>query len=363
MFGKQARLTNLVSVTLLLCSEEPLMKRGLSTGGTALMSPPIPLNAAESAYQTVVETLGLAGKSPGERIKSLVSIPAEHLWQKVPQSAFIWPAIDTEIITGTPTFNTISSKQDRPAFPMPGRKWCKALMLGDSQLDGNILAFKIFDAHKANIAQAFTYSVTKTLASHPEAAHQLLASYEIAPTTSDDEALLAVLRFVSEIAFYAPGRAFAQGWPSDTPDSKAFLYHFNEGMPFPGRFQGEAVHMLDIGYLFQNFNAHLSDEQRKVARAFGEDFIKFVSGQDPWPAVQEGKLSARVYGPSSEGNTCRWSGTGTPAHVGRDERVLRLAEAVGFDGVAAVFYDFMKECRGCARVESDAMAKLKLLFP
>ena len=156
------------------------------------------------------------------------------------------------------------------------------------------------DTRKPNVAQKFIDSVNNTLSSHPSAAAELLSSYNITPSTPDEEALLSILRFSSEISFYAPARAFAQGWPN-TKDSKFFLYHFNEGIPWPGRFQGEAGHILDVAYLFQNYNEHLTEEGKKLARQYAEDFINFVNGEDPWPPVQGGKLGARVYGPSSEG--------------------------------------------------------------
>ncbi|KAF2847588.1 carboxylesteras-like protein [Plenodomus tracheiphilus IPT5] len=330
-----------LSVTMLLCSEEPLMKRCLSTGGAILLFAPIPQEATEAAYQQVIDALGLKDKSPEERIEALLKVPVDDLWQKVPPGAPLLPSVDGDIVPGTPTFKIVSSKEDSPEFPMPGRKWCKALMIGESKLDANILAYMALDARKSNIAQAFIDSANKTLASHPEAAKQLISAFEITPETKDDDAVLSILRFASEIAFYAPARATAQGWPN-TPENKFFLYHFNEGIPWEGRFQGEPGHILDVAYLFQNYNEHLGDEQLKVARAYGEDFIKFVNGEDPWPAVQDGKFSARVYGPSSEGNTCRWSGEGLPGHVGRDERVLKLGESVGYDNVLAVFQNFLQ---------------------
>lgn len=197
------------------------------------------------------------------------------------------------------------------------------------------------DGQKPNVAQKFIDSSKKTLASQPEVATELLSAYEITPETNDDDALLSVLRFASEAAFYAPARAFAQGWPN-TEDNKFYLYHFNEGIPWEGRFQDEAGHILDVAYLFQNFNEHLNDGQKKVARAYGEDFIKFVNGEEPWSPVQDGKLSANVYGPSSEGNTSRFVSDGNPKNIGRDERILKLGELAGFDTILDVFENFMQ---------------------
>lgn len=197
------------------------------------------------------------------------------------------------------------------------------------------------DALAPNIAQKFITSATATLSAHPDAATQLLAAYNITPTTPDEAATLSILRFASEISFYAPARAFAQGWPK-TSSTKFFLYHFNEGIPWEGRFQGEAGHILDVALLFQNFDEYLTEAQRKVATAYAEDFINYVNGEDPWPPVQGEKMGARVYGPSSEGLAARYVEDGEPGKIGRDERVLRLGEVVGFDTLSTVFQNFFQ---------------------
>ncbi|KAF1842781.1 alpha/beta-hydrolase [Cucurbitaria berberidis CBS 394.84] len=330
-----------LSVTMFLCSKEPLMKRCLSTGGATLLFKPIPLAVAESSYQQIIKAFGLADKSPEERIEALLSLPVDDLWQKVPLGALLLPAVDGDTVPGTPDFLTVSSKEDNVAFLMPGRKWCNAVMIGESKLDANILAYMGLDARKANIAQKFIHSVNATLASHPSAATALLSSYNITPSTPDDEALLSILRFATEISFYAPARAFAQGWPN-TSESKFFLYHFNEGIPWPGRFQGEAGHILDVSYLFQNFNEHLNKECRELAKKFAEDFIDFVNGEDPWPPVQGQRLGARVYGPSSEGVATKYVEDGNPVDVGRNDRVLKLGELAGFDNILDAFQNFFQ---------------------
>ena len=303
-----------------------------------LLFKPLSLEVAEGTYKTVVDALGLGDKSPGERIKGLLSIPQDDLWQKVPMTAPLTPVSDGTTVPGFPDFPTVSSKDDSSSFPMPGRKWCEALMIGESKLDANILAYLGLDKHLPSIAGKFIASVKKTLSAHPEAASSLLSSYNINAETPDEEAMLSILRFASEIAFYAPARAFATGWPSS---SKFFLYHFNEGIPWEGRFQGEAGHILDVAYLFQNFNQFLDESQKNVARAYAEDFIAFVNGENPWPAVQGDKLGARVYGPSSESITTKYVADGKPEEVGRNDRVLKLGEVAGFDNILNAFQNFM----------------------
>ena len=206
----------------------------------------------------------------------------------------------------------------------------------------NILAWMGIDARNPGIASKFAESAKKTLASYPETADALLDAYNLSPTTDDEEAVVSILRFATDISFYAPSRAFAQGWPK-TKENKFFMYHFNEGNPWEGRFKGEAGHILDVAFLFQNYNHLLNDKQRAVAQQYGEDFIEFVNGGDPWPPVQAGgKLGARVYGPSSANITAKYVESGEPAEVGRRPHVLKLGEAAGFDNILAVFQNFFQ---------------------
>jgi hypothetical protein len=120
---------------MFLCSKEPLMKRCLSTGGSVLLFKPISEFMAESAYRRVIEAFGLANKSPEDRIEALLSIPADDLWQKVPMEVLMMPSVDGDTVPGSSDFLTVSSQEDSPIFMMPGRKWCKALMIGESKLD------------------------------------------------------------------------------------------------------------------------------------------------------------------------------------------------------------------------------------
>ncbi|KAJ4296317.1 hypothetical protein N0V90_006362 [Kalmusia sp. IMI 367209] len=330
-----------LAVTTMLLSKEPLMKRCLSTGGAVLLFKPLPEAVTEDAYQKVIKAFGLAEKSPEERIKALLTISVDDLWLKVPPGTPLIPAIDNDIIPGVPTFPIVSSLSDDPQFPIPGRKWCAGLMIGESKLDGNILLYLGLNGRLPNIAPKFVESVNKTLAAHPDAASTLLSSYNITSSTNDDEALISILRFATEISFYAPALAFAKGWPK-TKENKYFLYHFNEGIPWEGKFQGEAGHILDVAFLFQNYNEFLTEEQKKVARAYGEDFIEFVNGNDPWPPVEGDQFGARVYGPSNDGITTKYVASGNPAEVGRDDRVLKLGEQLGFDTVMDVFQNFLQ---------------------
>lgn len=122
---------------MMLASKEPLMKRCLSTGGAVLLFKPLPEVVTEGAYQMIVGALGLADKSPEERIQALLNVPADDLWQKIPPGTPLMPAVDHDTVPGIPDFPLISSQSDDPRFLLPGRKWCSALMIGNSTLDVN----------------------------------------------------------------------------------------------------------------------------------------------------------------------------------------------------------------------------------
>ncbi|PVI02247.1 carboxylesteras-like protein [Periconia macrospinosa] len=328
-----------LSVVMLLTSQEPLMKRCLCTGGALFLFKPLPDFLVEATYQKVVEALGLKDKSPEERVKALVSLPADDLWQKVPPGTLLSPIADGETTHSDPSFASFASQEESVQAQLPGRKWLSGLMLGDSALDSSVFAYMGMDP--SNIATRFITSATSTLSAHLSALTTLLTSYNITPTTPDNEALLSILRFTSEITFYASARAVAQGWPKSA-SSKVYLYHLNEGTPWEGRFQGEAVHIFDVALLFQNYNGELEKAQRKIARGYGEDFVRFVNGEEPWKPVEEGKFSARVYGPVKEGKGVEFVESGEPEKVGRSETVLKLGEEVGFDTVMDVLSNFLQ---------------------
>jgi hypothetical protein len=45
---------------------------------------------------------------------------------------------------------------------------------------------------------------------------------------------------------------------------------------------------LDLLYLFLNFDEHMTEGQRELARTMANHFIDFAHGKDPWPRVSNG---------------------------------------------------------------------------
>jgi hypothetical protein len=58
--------------------------------------------------------------------------------------------------------------------------------------------------------------------------------------------------------------------------------------------------------------------------------------------VENGKLGARVYGPSKDGITAKYVASGNPEEVGRQDRIIKLGEMGGYDNIMEVFQNFFQ---------------------
>jgi hypothetical protein len=183
----------------------------------------------------------------------------------------------------------------------------------------------------AGVAKTFCNVVHKTPG---DAGEKLLQAYDINPNLSDDEGLYKILKFSTDINFFAPAIAIAKSWPG-----KSFVYHFNEPNPWDGMWKGEAGHVLDVAYLFQNYNDFLDEAQRQVAVTFAGDFIKFMNGKSAW-ATFRSKEGAQVYGPSGKGLTSEFVEGVATEKSGRQRIIYELAEDVGLDALAGSWSAF-----------------------
>jgi hypothetical protein len=181
------------------------------------------------------------------------------------------------------------------------------------------------------VAKAFCDSIHKTLGDN---GNKVLDAYGISPNLSDDEGLYKILKFSTDINFFAPAIAIARSWPG-----KSFVYHFNEPNPWDGAWKGKAGHVLDVAYLFQNYNEFLDEGQRRVAITFAGDFIKFMNGKSAW-APFGSKEGAQCYGPSGKGVISEYVEGVATEKSGRRNTIYELAENIGLDGLAGAWSPF-----------------------
>ena len=188
------------------------------------------------------------------------------------------------------------------------------------------------------IASSFRESLRRSLGSADKAG-RVLSAYSITEDISDDQAMKAILRFASDICFFAPVLNYGHCW-----SGHAFMYQFNEPNTWDGPWKGYANHILDIAYLFQNYNEHLPEPQRGVAIQFAKDVVAFANGIAPWAVFkwETGALNSRVYGgsdASTSGNVVT-----VPRPEPRTERantILTLMASIPADDLAKAWGAFM----------------------
>ncbi|KEF52123.1 uncharacterized protein A1O9_11749 [Exophiala aquamarina CBS 119918] len=332
--------TGAVSTTLHLYSPEKLFNRAIATGGSFLLVGPFSYETYEGIYQQVLSVLGIDKLEPDERVNQLLSLPLDDVIARLPPSIAFLPAIDGEIVPTRPTYDAVSRQEDQE---LPGKKWLDGFMIGDSQFDASTLG-AIMGHLKTDARKRFTASLKTSLAKNLQAADSVLEAYgfnspPLASAAEDDEvAFKNYLHFVNDVGYYAATVSFARGWP----EHKLLTFAFNEPNPWPGLFTGEATHVLDVVFLFQNYNDKLSPAQKKAAESFGLDFARFIAGQQPWPAYSTAKKNAKVFGPSVQGPeaVAKIISDNESREIGRRTRILEIGKEIGFDALAGAVVRF-----------------------
>ncbi|KAF9871485.1 carboxylesterase [Colletotrichum karsti] len=312
-----------ISANRFLYSNEHAPSQIVVLGGSTPSLPPMDISAAEQTYQSALKALNLNGGSPSQKIESLSRLSPEDLG-KLDQSLRLLPVVDEDTVPFVPSFKTVLSNrgisQDSP---------CKAIMVGYLPLDASIFGLAGLLQRQAGIAASFITSIKSSLASHSDEASKLLSTYGINEGTKDEDALIQILRFASDIGFQAPARSWVESFPADT-----FLLEFAEPNPWDGPFKGHSTHVLDVAFLFQNYNDHLDPSQRASAEAFAADIISFVRGEAPWKRFRD-----------AEGFTVYQGGKrtykeGSAATSDQYRALLEISETVGLDSLLEAWMKF-----------------------
>jgi hypothetical protein len=187
-----------------------------------------------------------------------------------------------------------------------------------------------------DIGQAFIAS-TKDSLGDSATRMRLLEEYKLLDlhAKSIDETADNALHFANDIGFYAPLMAIVSGWPK-----KAYAFAFNEPNPWPGRYQGVATHVLDAAFLFQNYNEFLDEAQKGSAKVFGEHFVDFVVGAEPYPPYVAGEGGAMIYGPGEKRQ--RFVKSSKSEDYGRRSTIFKLAESSGLEKLSDAWGVFMR---------------------
>ena len=179
----------------------------------------------------------------------------------------------------------------------------------------------------------------------PSTADKILAMYDFPSAKTDDEAFACVINYVNDVGYYLSTLAFGEGFSRpNTPGKGSSIFFFNHKNPWPGLFQGKASHVLDVAFLFQNYNHVLSDQQRKGAEDFAIDMMRFVSGEEVLGSDHEKEQGSMATVYDDEGVKIAHARHGTES--GRNVDLNEIAEEVGSDKLMDVFDRLMMSAAG-----------------
>lgn len=213
------------------------------------------------------------------RKRALLDMDAEELAQKMPLAQHFTATVDNEFLTKQVSIASLNDGQSAVHKP----SWCKEFVIGDTAHDGLVLKTRLLDPPGAlnRLREACAKYLTAS------ESQRLLAAYGLDGPLPEKQESERLLELVSELRFYLPALAAYRGWKASSLPKCASRYHFHVPNPIDGAFKGLSSHELDVVLLLNNFEEHLDEHGRGVARAMQDQFIRYINGEG-W--VKHGKL-------------------------------------------------------------------------
>ena len=302
---------------------------------TSLQLPPVGNAAAEKSYQGAMASLGLGTATVDEKVERLLQTDAHELRTTL-QGTRLAPTSDESLPLQPHTFADMSSG----SAELGARRWCESLIIGDCQFDGSIFGLRLAN-RKPGIAKAFCASIHSSFASSSRVAEELLNEYGLSPDLPDDVAFEKILEIGTDVGFYAPTAAYAEGLHGDM---KVFVYRFNEPNPWEGQWKGRATHGLDVALMLQNFKDYLEPKQRKLGEDLADDVFSFMRGEAPWDQWRCQRPMAKAFGPNGKCTVTE----DEAEKVGRRNTVWKIAKLADMDAMLGAFMSFMRNGPGPA---------------
>jgi carboxylesterase type B len=303
---------------------EPLFQRVACLSGNKISAAIVPASIAQKAYADVLEALDIdSSLSPAEQVAKLAAKSGDNILTDIPMTVPLGPVVDDDAI---PSPETVGSG--------PAPKLKVPLFIGSTNFDGVVYGILGIFAGRDQESLGLDFA-TNFMKAIPEAkrkaAHTLLALYGLpgALGGKPEEADIRILQLGTDIKYFTSTAAYAASWPTDS-----WLYYFQEPNPWEGPHKGRATHVQDIAYVFLNYEHLMDENQKKLARGFAGDVIRFVRGEKPWPEFRaEGKV--RVYGDSGKVSEAIRSLGHNDA--GPSAEVRALWEEIGIDNLSAAW--------------------------
>lgn len=330
-----------MSVSHQVAAREPApFQRAIAMSGHLNTIPTWSLEHHEKHYRALLAHLDIDPDSP-TALDQLRGVSQEQV------AAATLPVAGTFVATGNPcddgVFHLARPSPSSIGSPPP---WLKGYMVSDVYDEGMIFNESFCEDDFSTVRTRMASHLGETVAD------EILALYGITAEPSQGDFVAKMERMAGDATFISHNWIAAHR--SEVPQT--FGYHFDQTCAHESPLKGLAYHALDLLYLFLNFDEHLTEEQRKMARVMADHFLKFAYGRDPWPRVSQNASWMR-YGP---GESCRVVTESEDEEVRRYSRMQRILDMGVYDEfVLAVDEIAVKRYRmGTFERKPDAVAGL-----
>ncbi|OJJ45202.1 hypothetical protein ASPZODRAFT_133830 [Penicilliopsis zonata CBS 506.65] len=260
------------SVYFHLLTQEPLFDRGVCMSGIAPGLGPFPRALYETAWGDLCETLAITDALPNDRVRRLRETPVDQLLASYTEEP-LGPGAGGALL---PAETCYPPPLGLDAIQAPR---CKALMLGDSRVEGII-----FDGLFAAVPFKDFIALATTVLG-PSNIEGFLNAFQF-PCDGDAVSYRDAMRhFFSTVLYHYPNLLIADR--STTAD--VFLYHFEEPSVYPGPMHGLPFHGLCSLFLFNNTAAMYPPSQQQTARTMAQWWSAFAWGKAPWESYAQQK--------------------------------------------------------------------------
>lgn len=243
------------------------VRRAVMMSGTTGILALLPEAVHRAQFEQVCDKVGLGGQSDAEKVAALMKMPMATLYEAfAPVVAFVFRPLAVPALEGAGPFGM------------------DAVMIGDTRHDGAVMS--IMPAlQSADVDKLFTAHLQLELGATQ--AVPLLAKYGLPASGA-----AGVFEALNDVLFYSPNVNIAK--EQRKLGQKVLMYHFNELNTWDCLWKGQSNHTLDVAYLLGNYDAALTEKQKKVAQEFRHAIAAFVAGEEPW------KVETKVFGGTGE---------------------------------------------------------------
>ncbi|KAL1875846.1 hypothetical protein Daus18300_003037 [Diaporthe australafricana] len=166
--------------------------------------------------------------------------------------------------------------------------WFQGYMIGDVKDEAAMFRGGLHDQDYASILGHFSGFLGD------KNAVDILQKYGISGDLSHEELDLRFEKMATEGLFWLHTYLHAHA----SKVEGTYAYHFDQVSQLETSFKGLAHHAVELVFVFQTLEEKMTDNEMKLSRKLGADFIHFAHGKDPWERFGDGKWM--VYGPDDK---------------------------------------------------------------